>query len=153
MKTMIFVLSINMYRVSCLCAKTEFYRIKIVPTWVDRKCNKCKSNFIIYNNDNLVINYNNKKERALNRPIRKRKVIKKQSPVQVPVSFQNVFISFPEITNPVKNDVFMGYQGSLDIRQTGIDVGVQTVETVVEMESDVDLFESELFEFEFESAS
>jgi hypothetical protein len=152
MKARIFVLSVNMYRVSCLCAKTEFYRTQIVPTWINRKCKKCKSNLIVYNDDTLVINYNSKKDRELNRPIRKRKVVKKQSHVQIPVSLQNVFVPFfPEITNPVKNDVFMGYQGPVvvfkQIEQH--DVGVQS-----EMEIDVDLDicksegEDELFEFE-----
>ena len=137
----------SMYRVSCLCAKTEFYRSQIVPTWINRKCKKCKSNLIVYKNDDtLFINYNSKKDRELNRPIRNRKSkIVKKGPVQLPVSFQTVFVPmFQEITNPVKNDVFMGYQGPVDIEYC--DVGVQS-----EMEIDnidLDLFESEPFEFE-----
>jgi hypothetical protein len=61
------------------------------------------------------------------------------------VSFQVVFVPFfPEITNPVKNDVFMGYQGLLDIENC--DVGVQSE---MEIDEDIlDLFESESFEFE-----
>jgi hypothetical protein len=78
--------------------------------------------------------------------MRKRKVKSTRPvPVQLPVSFQTVFVPiFQEITNPVKNDVFMGYQGPLDIEYC--DVGVQS-----EMEIDnidLDLFESEPFEFE-----
>ena len=134
-----------MYRVSCLCAKTEFYRIKIVPTWINRKCKKCKSNLIVYNDETLVINYNSKKDRELNRHIRKRKVVKSKSvqvQVAMPVSFPNVFIPvFQEITNPVKKDVFMGYQGPLDIEYC--DIGIQS--EMGEMEIDSDLFESELF--------
>lgn len=135
-----------MYRVTCLCAKTEFYRSQIVPTWINRKCKKCKSNLIVYNEDTLVINYNSKRDRELNRHMRKRKVKSTRPvPVQLPVSFQTVFVPiFQEITNPVKNDVFMGYQGPLDIEYC--DVGVQS-----EMEIDnidLDLFESEPFEFE-----
>lgn len=133
-----------MYRVSCLCAKTEFYRTKIVPTWINRRCKKCKSNLIVYNDDTLIINYNSKRDRELNR-VSKRKVVKRKVQVPMPVSFQTVFVPFfPEITNPVKNDVFMGYQGLLDIEHC--DVGVQSE---MEIDEDIlDLFESEPFEFE-----
>lgn len=140
-----------MYRVTCLCAKTEFYRSQMVPTWINRKCKKCKSNFIVYKNDTLFINYNSKKDRELNRPIRKSKIIKRKQSVQVQVSFPNVFVPyFQEITNPVKKDVFMGYQGPVDSH----DVGVQSeMEMDLDLDldifkSDVDLFESEPFEFE-----
>lgn len=88
-----------MYRVTCLCAKTEFYYFKIVPKWVYRKCKECKSNLIVYNDDTLVFNYNNKKDRVTNRRIRKSNM-----PLLVPNVFDN------EINNPVKNDVFIGYQ-------------------------------------------
>lgn len=133
-----------MYRVSCLCAKTEFYRTKIVSTWINRKCKKCKSNLIVYNDDALVINYNSKRDRELNR-VSKRKVVKRKVQVPMPVSFQTVFVPmFQEIINPVKNDVFMGYQGPVDIEYC--DVGVQSE---MEIDEDIlDLFESEPFEFE-----
>jgi hypothetical protein len=133
----------SVYRVSCLCAKTEFYRSQILPTWFNRKCKKCKSNLIVYKNDTLFINYNSKKDRELNRHIRKRTVVKSTRPVQLPV-FQSVFVPFHEITNPVKKDVFMGYQGPLDIEYC--DVGVQSEMEVDNIE--LDLFESELFEYE-----
>jgi hypothetical protein len=134
----------SVYRVSCLCAKTEFYRSQILPNWINRKCKKCKSNLIVYKNDTLFINYNSKKDRELNRPIRKLKVVKSTRPVQLPV-FQSVFVPFfQEITNPVKKDVFMGYQSPLDIEYC--DVGVQSEMEVDNIE--LDLFESELFEYE-----
>lgn len=91
-----------MYRVTCSCAKTEFYRIQIVPKLIYRKCKECKSNLIVYKDDILVFNYNNKKDRVTNRRIRKSKIDK--MPLLVPNVFDN------EISNPVKHDVFIGYQ-------------------------------------------
>lgn len=91
-----------MYRVTCSCAKTEFYRIQIVPKLIYRKCKECKSNLIVYKDDTLVFNYNNKKDRVTNRRIHKSKIDK------MPLLVSNVFDN--EISNPVKHDVFIGYQ-------------------------------------------
>lgn len=91
-----------MYRVTCSCAKTEFYRIQIVPKLIYRKCKECKSNLIVYKDDTLVFNYNNKKDRLANRRIHKSKID------EMPLLVQNVFDN--EIGNPVKHDVFIGYQ-------------------------------------------
>lgn len=113
-----------MYRITCYCSKTEFYRTEMMKSWVNRKCKKCKSNLIIYENDKLVLNYNNKKERELNRikRVRKSKIAK---PLEFnvfdnqikPVDFQLPMFSMfpmnfvPILPNPVKKDVFMGYHG------------------------------------------
>lgn len=109
-----------MYRITCYCAKTEFYRTEMMKSWVNRKCKKCKSNLIIYENDTLVLNYNNKKERDLNRikRVRKLKTVKplpfnvfdpiKPMEFQIPMFPMN-FV--PILPSPVKKDVFMGYHG------------------------------------------
>lgn len=99
-----------MYRVTCYCGKTDFYRIETSKSWVNRKCKKCKSNLIIYQNETLVSNYNNKKDRDLNNKLnRKKRIVKMKQVVQFP--FQPYVPILPKPLNPIKNDVFMGYQG------------------------------------------
>jgi len=53
-----------MYRVTCLCRKTENYSNRLVANWIYRKCKKCNSNLIVYDNDIIVCNYNYKKDRV-----------------------------------------------------------------------------------------
>lgn len=113
----------KMYRITCYCSKTEFYRTEMMKSWVNRKCKKCKSNLIIYENDTLVLNYNNKKERDLNRikRIKKSKIVKPSEfnvfdspdrPMLKPNFFPMFQMNFvPILPNPIKKDVFMGYHG------------------------------------------
>ena len=106
-----------MYRITCYCGKTDFYRTETTKSWVNRKCKKCKSNLIIYQNETLVSNYNIKKDRVLNHNLnrKKRRVQMKQAVSvfnQEPQFQLPMFPMFvPILPNPVKKDVFMGYHG------------------------------------------
>lgn len=98
-----------MYRVTCLCGKTENYSNRIIPNWVYRKCKKCNSYLIVQKDNSVVFNYNYKKDRLVNR---KRKTnlrtVINLSTVELPELVPNVSLS--DIDNNIKNDVFMGYQ-------------------------------------------
>jgi hypothetical protein len=124
-----------------------------MKSWVNRKCKKCKSNFIVYQNETIVLNYNNKKDRQLNRVKRIKSKPMKQVPSvfnQVPFQFQPfqpIFFQMPYVPilpkplNPVKSDVFMGYQGKLFVMNP-------TENYPKDMEIDIEV-KDEKHEFEF----
>lgn len=132
-----------MYRVTCYCGKTDFYRTETIKSWVNRKCKKCKSNYIVYRNEMLVINYNNKKERELNR-VKKNKPIKSTPSVFNQVPFQPVFLPYvpilPKPLNPVKSDVFMAYQGKFFV-MTPIDDYPMDIDIDIEVKDEKHEFE------------
>lgn len=101
-----------MYRVTCSCGKTENYSNRIFANWIYRKCKKCNSNLIVYKDNSIVFNYNYKKDRLMNRVVRKRKAnsgtVINLSTIELPELVPNVSLS--DIDNKVKNDVFMGYE-------------------------------------------
>lgn len=101
-----------MYRVICSCGKIENYSNRIVPNWIYRKCKGCNSNLIVYKDNSVVFNYNYKKDRLMNRVVRKRKANSRTvinlSTIELPELVPNVSLS--DIDNKVKNDVFMGYE-------------------------------------------
>lgn len=101
-----------MYRVTCSCGKTKNCSNRIVPNWIYRKCKECNSYLIVYKDNSVVFNYNYKKDRSMNRVLRKRKANSRTvinlSTIELPELVPNVSLS--NIDNEVKNDVFMGYQ-------------------------------------------
>jgi hypothetical protein len=141
-----------MYRITCYCGKTDFYRTETIKSWVNRKCKKCKSNFIVYQNETIVLNYNNKKDRQLNR-VKKSKATKQVPSVfnQIPFQpFQPIFFQMPYVPilpkplNPVKSDVFMGYQGKFFVMTPTIENYPKDMEIDIEVKDEKHEFEFNL---------
>lgn len=133
-----------MYRVTCYCGKTDFYRIEKTKSWVNRKCKKCKSNFIVYQNETIVLNYNNKKDRQLNRVKRiKSKRMPSVLNKEVQIEFQPVCLQMPYVPilpNPL-NDVFMGYQGKFFVMTPIVENYPKDMEIDIEVKDEKHEFE------------
>lgn len=97
-----------MFRAACHCGKTNILRKELVLSWSERKCKSCKSRTIVYQDNSLVYNFNNEKDRREFRYSRKLKRIASMKKLfQVPV----IYYPPPPPSSPVYiiSDVFMGY--------------------------------------------
>lgn len=48
-----------MYNIKCSCNKMNYDKMNITKSWMYRKCIKCKSNFVVYEDGIMIMNYNN----------------------------------------------------------------------------------------------
>ena len=135
-----------MYRVTCSCGKTENNSSRIVPNWIYRKCNKCNSYLIIYKNSSVILNYNDKNDRSKSRNSRKAKRNTKinLTTIELPELVPNV--SLLDTDNPIKNDVFMGYQFKFEK-----DFYVESQFELDKISEICDIKETENILFEFEN--
>jgi len=98
-----------MFRASCHCGKTDILRKELVISWVERKCKACKSRTIVYQNNSLVYNFNNEKERREFRYSRKLKRIASMKKLFEAPQMVYYPPPPPSSPNPIISDVFMGY--------------------------------------------
>jgi hypothetical protein len=94
-----------MFRATCDCANFNISRVQLMPSWVNRKCKKCKSNLKVYSGGMLVFDYNIASERAKSRGRNYLKV--KNGKIVMPR-----FIQLPPAPppSPIIRDVFMGFE-------------------------------------------
>lgn len=48
-----------MYNIKCYCNKMSYDKMNIMKSWMYRKCIKCKSNFVVYEDGIMIMDYNN----------------------------------------------------------------------------------------------
>lgn len=94
-----------MFRATCDCAKLNVSRVKLMPSWVNRKCKECKSNLKVYSGSMLVFDYNVASERAKARGRHYLKV--KNGKIVMPRLIQLPPVPPP---SPIIRDVFMGFE-------------------------------------------